>query len=104
MSDYRRLVMSFKEKSALFFATGAYAGRIPYIPGSIGSLWGLGAGFLLSQMAVFNAILAVAVFILAAAWSAHLVEKLIKKRILAVLSLMRLPAWRLPSSVCPLIQ
>ncbi len=68
--------MTFREKSVMFFATGAFVGHISRIPGTIGSLWGLPVCFLLSQMALLNAIMVLAALIAGATWIAHQAEKL----------------------------
>lgn len=80
MPDYRRLAMTPKDKCVMFLATGAFVGRIPFIPGTIGSLWGLPVCFLLSQVATLDAIIALALLISGATWIAHQAGKLIGKR------------------------
>jgi len=70
--------MTFKEKSVLFVGTGAFVGRIPHIPGTIGSLWGLPVCFLLSRMALLHAVIVLAALILGATWLAHQAERLIE--------------------------
>jgi phosphatidylglycerophosphatase A len=45
-------------------ATGAYIGKIPFAPGTFGSLWGLPAAYLLSSAPVATAMAATGAFII----------------------------------------
>jgi len=68
--------MKFRDTAAIFLATGAYVGKIPFAPGTFGSLWGLPLAYLLSGLPVETAILSTAAFILFAIAVAHRATRL----------------------------
>ena len=63
--------MKLQDTAAIFLATGAYVGKIPFAPGTFGSLWGIPAAYLLSKMSVWTALLATGSFILVSIIVAH---------------------------------
>lgn len=69
--------MGFKEKSAMFFATGGYMGKVSPIPGTLGSLGGLPICLLLSQINLAIAGVLTIVLILFAIWSSGTAEKIL---------------------------
>ncbi len=62
--------MNFADKTAVFLATGFYIGRIPLAPGTFGSLAGLPLCFLLAEIQMAAAIVAILLFIALATWIA----------------------------------
>jgi phosphatidylglycerophosphatase A len=71
--------MNFREKAVLFIATGFYIGRIPFAPGTFGSLVGLPLCFILAQIKLTQAVALAVLFILFAARIADSAEKLLAK-------------------------
>lgn len=72
--------MNFKGKIALFFATGAYVGNIPFAPGTFGSLIGLPICFLLTMASLHTASIITVALIVLAVWASEHAEKLIGKK------------------------
>jgi len=72
--------MTIGEKCTLCLATGCFSGNVPFMPGTIGSLWGLVFSFFLSRIDLWIAILSTVLFIFIAIWIAHKSEKIIKKK------------------------
>jgi phosphatidylglycerophosphatase A len=72
--------MNFKGKTVLFIATGAYVGKIPFAPGTFGSLLGLVACYLLSLVPVAVAAVILVALILISVWASEHAEKLIGKK------------------------
>jgi phosphatidylglycerophosphatase A len=72
--------MNFKGKIALFVATGANVGKIPFAPGTFGSLLGLMICFLLSLTSVPVAAMAAIVLILVSVWASEHAEKIMGKK------------------------
>ena len=68
------------DSAAIFLATGAYVGKIPLAPGTIGSLWGLPAAYFLSGVPVPLAVLCTGGFILLAIVVAHRAVRLLGKK------------------------
>ena len=62
--------MTLKRHAVMFLATGAYIGRLPFAPGSFGSLIGLPLVCLLAWLPLYMAVLVTLLFILAAVWVA----------------------------------
>jgi len=67
--------MKFREKTAVFLATGFYVGNIPFAPGTFGSLIGLPLCFLLSGIPLSAAIIATVLIIALAVWIAETAER-----------------------------
>lgn len=71
--------MNFKEKVILFLATGFYVGKIPFAPGTFGSLLALPFCFLLSKVSIGAAILGAVLFSAIAVHIAGAAERLLQK-------------------------
>lgn len=72
--------MNFKGKMALFFATCGYVGRIPFAPGTFGSVAGLAVCFFLSRISLsLSALLAIAL-ILSAVWISEIAERIVGRK------------------------
>ena len=69
--------MNFREKSVMFLATGCFVGKIPFAPGTVGTILGLPLCFVLSRIDFFVAILCTVIFIFFAIWIAHNAEKIL---------------------------
>ena len=69
--------MNLKEKSVMFLATGCFIGKIPFAPGTIGTILGLPLCFVLSRIDFFVAILCTVIFIFFAIGIAHKAEKIL---------------------------
>ncbi len=72
--------MNFKEKAVLFIATGCFIGKIPFAPGTFGSLAGILLCFILSKTSVLAAILCIILFIIFSIWIANGAEKILNKK------------------------
>lgn len=72
--------MKFKEKAVVFLATGFYIGKIPFAPGTVGSLIGLPFCFLLAGIQLAAATLAALMFIALAIWIANAAEETLKRK------------------------
>ena len=55
--------MNFKEKSVVFLATGGYIGKIPFAPGTMGTIPGILLCFLFSKLDLLWAVLFGIIFI-----------------------------------------
>ena len=55
--------MNFRDKAAVFLATGFYVGNIPFAPGTFGSLIGLPLSFLLAGLPLSAAMVAAVIII-----------------------------------------
>lgn len=67
----------------LFFATGAGAGYVPYIPGTAGTLLAVPLSYLLNRIEAVSfavSLLTLAAFVAAAAWFCERAEELLGKR------------------------
>ena len=71
--------MNFREEAVLFLATGLYIGRIPFAPGTFGSLVGLPFCLLLAELKLKQAIACTVLFIFFAVWISNVAEKLLKR-------------------------
>jgi phosphatidylglycerophosphatase A len=69
--------MSFKNQTLIFLATGAWVGKIPFAPGTFGTVLGLPICWLLSGLNDFYAAVITVVFIFAAIVIAHRAEILL---------------------------
>ncbi len=72
--------MKFIEKSVYFFATGCYTGRIPFAPGTFGTLFGLIPCFFFSKIILPAAILLSVIFIFISIFIAGSAEKILKQK------------------------
>ncbi|MBT8356880.1 MAG: phosphatidylglycerophosphatase A [Deltaproteobacteria bacterium] len=72
--------MNFKEKVVLFIATGCFIGKIPFAPGTFGSLAGILPCFILSKTGELVAIFCLVVFIIFSIWIANDAEKILNKK------------------------
>jgi phosphatidylglycerophosphatase A len=72
--------MKFKEKAAVFLATGFYVGNIPFAPGTFGSLIGLGLCYLLAEMQLTAAIMAALLLIGLAIWVSDTAARTLKRK------------------------
>ena len=72
--------MNLKGKTVLFFSTCGYIGKIPFAPGTFGSVLGLFICFFLSRISVsFSALLTV-FLILSAVWISESAERIIGEK------------------------
>lgn len=72
--------MNFREKAAVLLATGFYVGKMPYAPGTFGSLIGLALCFLLAGIQLAAAVIAGLLFIGLAIWIANAAERILKRK------------------------
>jgi len=72
--------MNFREKSVMLLATGCFSGKIPFAPGTFGSMVGLPICFFLSKINASIAILCIVLFIFFAIWVAQDAESILKKK------------------------
>ncbi len=72
--------MNSKEKVVLFIATGCFIGKIPFAPGTFGSLAGILLCFILSKTSELAAISCIVVFIIFSIWIANDAEKILNKK------------------------
>ena len=72
--------MTFNQKVAVFLATGGYIGYSPFAPGTMGSLVGIPLCFLLAQIQLAVAVIAVLLSIVLAVWISNSAEKTLKRR------------------------
>jgi phosphatidylglycerophosphatase A len=71
--------MKLREDAAIFLATGFYIGKIPFAPGSFGSLVGLPISLALAGFLPATAILCTLFLILLAIYIADAAEKILKQ-------------------------
>jgi phosphatidylglycerophosphatase A len=72
--------MILKPKAVMFLATGAHVGRIPFAPGTFGSLVGLPIVYLLSRINWAAAVILTAILVLFSVRVAHLAEHQLKAK------------------------
>ena len=72
--------MNFRDKAAVFLATGFCVGNIPLAPGTFGSLLGLPLCFFLTGIPMAAAILAGLMFIGLAIWISDHAAKVLKRK------------------------
>jgi phosphatidylglycerophosphatase A len=72
--------MRFRERAILFVATGFFVGRVPVAPGTLGSLIGLPACYLLSRLNFLQSLICILVFIWFAIGISSAAEKIIKRK------------------------
>jgi phosphatidylglycerophosphatase A len=69
--------MKFGQQTVLFFSTGFYSGKIPFAPGTFGTLAGLPLCFLVSLCPPGIGIMIIIAVIVLAVWLADLSERLL---------------------------
>ena len=72
--------MNFREKTAVFLATGFYVGNIPFAPGTFGSLIGLPLCFLLAGIQFSAAMIAAVLIVGLSVWIAGTAEKTLGRK------------------------
>ncbi len=72
--------MKFREHAVLFMATGFYIGRVPFAPGTFGTLIGLPLCLLISRLPFGLAVVCVALFIGFAIGLASAAEEIIQQK------------------------
>jgi phosphatidylglycerophosphatase A len=72
--------MSRAERIVIFLATGCYAGKLPFAPGTFGSLAALPLCWLLAQLGRPAAFSATVLVIAAAVWVAGAAERLLQRK------------------------
>lgn len=72
--------MNFKGKMILFIATGGYVGKIPFAPGTFGSVAGVLVCFFLSRISVSLAAVFTIALILSAVWVSEHAERILGKK------------------------
>ena len=69
--------MNYKEKTAIFFATGFFVGYLPYLPGTFGTVLGLPICFFLAKANAFSGFAWTAFFILISVWISHISQRIV---------------------------
>jgi phosphatidylglycerophosphatase A len=77
--EYKRR-MNFRDRAALFLATGFSVGNIPFAPGTLGSLLGIPVCLGLAGLGLGGSIAGMAAFVFVAVWIAGRAEQVIGKR------------------------
>ena len=72
--------MNFREKVAVFLATGFYVGNVPFAPGTFGSLLGLPLCYLVARFQWPAAIMAVLIFTGLAVWVSGDAARTLKRK------------------------
>ncbi|MGD8213457.1 MAG: phosphatidylglycerophosphatase A [Desulfobacterales bacterium] len=72
--------MKLREDVVVFLATGFYIGKLPFAPGTFGSLIGLPLSFALAGISLGQAILCTLIFTLVAIYIADTAEKLLNQK------------------------
>jgi phosphatidylglycerophosphatase A len=72
--------MIFRDRAAVFLATGFSVGNIPFAPGTLGTLLGIPISFVLAELGVGGSIAGIVVFVLLAARLAGRAEQLIGEK------------------------
>ena len=72
--------MNFRKKAVVCIATGFYLGKIPFAPGTFGSIPGLLIAVMLSFLNFSRAAFFLALFILAAVWISGKAESILKAK------------------------
>ena len=72
--------MNFRQETILFLATGFNIGKIPFAPGTFGSLIGLPLGFGLAGLKLTQAMACAVLFICFAIWISHIAAQILKKK------------------------
>lgn len=71
--------MKFKDTAVMLLATGCYLGKVPFAPGTFGSLLGLLLCFLLSDIHIGSAVFITVLFIGGATWISHTAAEILNK-------------------------
>jgi len=72
--------MNFRDKVFVFFATGCLVGKVPFAPGTFGSLLGIPLYYLLSKVELWQLLIVTLLFIVFAIWIANAAEKILGKK------------------------
>ena len=72
--------MNFKGKMVLFFSTVGYVGKIPFAPGTFGSVIGLAVCIVLSRVSLSISVLFIIALILLAVWLSERAEQIIGEK------------------------
>ncbi len=72
--------MSWRNKTALCLATGFFVGRVPFAPGTFGSLLALPLCAVLARLDIGAAFIGLAAFLAAAIWAAGRAEILLGRK------------------------
>lgn len=72
--------MNFRDRAAVFLATGFSVGNIPFAPGTLGSLLGIPVCFGLAGLGLGGSLAGIAAFVFLAVWISGRAEQLIGKR------------------------
>jgi len=72
--------MKFKDEAVVFLATGFYIGKIPFAPGTFGTILGLPLCFFLAGLELPWAIGCTMLLIVLAVWIANDAEKILQKK------------------------
>ena len=76
----QKLTMNLKDKTIVFISTGCFIGKIPFAPGTAGSLIGLPICFALSKIDLAVAVIITLIFIIFSIWIAHEAERILNKK------------------------
>jgi phosphatidylglycerophosphatase A len=66
---------SFQDRAALFLATGAYVGNVPFAPGTFGSVIALPICYLIGRLSLAAALFIALLVVVTAVWAAQRAEK-----------------------------
>lgn len=94
--------MTLNEKGLLFLATGAYTGKIPFAPGTFGTLAGIPFVFLFSILPLYACGPYISCLILAATWISDRAEKIIGKKDPGCIVIDEIAGFTVAMSVLPL--
>jgi phosphatidylglycerophosphatase A len=72
--------MNFKKEAVVFLATGCSVGKIPFAPGTFGSIAGLPFCYLLSRINLPVTILFITAFIAFSVWISQRAEEILKSK------------------------
>lgn len=72
--------MIFRDRAAVFLATGFSVGNIPFAPGTLGTLLGIPISFALAELGAGGSITGVVAFVFLAVWIASRAEQLIGEK------------------------
>jgi len=72
--------MNFKQKTVIFVSTGFYLGKIPFAPGTFGSIPGLLLAYLISLSSLFYGTVMILIFIAGAIFISNEAETLFQSK------------------------
>ncbi|MGE5259013.1 MAG: phosphatidylglycerophosphatase A, partial [Hyphomicrobiales bacterium] len=72
--------MNFRDRAAVFLATGFSVGNIPFAPGTLGTLLGIPMCFGLAELGLVGSIAGIVAFVFLAVWISGRAEQVIGKR------------------------